>query len=75
MDESKIVLVVTLFLGGLMVGIGMLAIALFEQHISCPMLAKEIGLEYKYNYVAGGCFVKMENGSWIDSDKYRGILE
>ncbi len=47
---------------------------LFDKNIVCPNLASEIELEYKYNFVAGGCFVKTKDG-WIDSDKYRAVFD
>jgi hypothetical protein len=43
---------------------------LYESNIYCPNFGQNVGLEYKYNYWAGGCFVNYE-GQWIRSNQLR----
>lgn len=38
----------------------------FDKNIQCPIYAKSVNLEYKYNFWGGGCFVNYQ-GQWIPS--------
>jgi hypothetical protein len=59
-----IVLVIIVVFGGDFLG---------GKYISCPNLGNSLQKEVKYNYWAGGCFIKLNNGNWISSNKYNGV--
>ena len=46
---------------------------LVDKNIYCPHLGENLELETKYDFWSDGCYVKMENGRWIDADEYKGI--
>jgi len=43
-----------------------------DKYIICPKFAATVNLPYKYDWIAGGCFVKY-NGQWIPSDNFGGV--
>lgn len=51
-------------------GLMLWADATYGQNVSCPNYANQLNLEYKYNFWAGGCFIKVKD-NWINSDQYR----
>ena len=71
MDKEDIlfglsIFIVILIFIGVMIG----GIYLLEKNITCPRYADSVGLESKYNFWAGGCFVNYQ-GQWIPSDNLR----
>ena len=45
---------------------------LFDKYITCPRFAHAVNLPYKYDWIAGGCFIQY-NGQWIPSDNFGGV--
>ncbi len=41
-----------------------------NKNIFCPNKAAELSLEYKYNFLAGGCFVKYKE-QWVETGQFR----
>ena len=56
-------------------GILVFGIYLADKYISCPNIAKETGLETKYNFWAGGCFIKIGKDTWVSVENFYGIKE
>ena len=43
---------------------------LIQRNIICPNLGEALNLETKYKIFAGGCFVKTQEGQWVQSKNY-----
>lgn len=48
-------------------------IYLTEKNITCPQLGNSLQKETKFNFWAGGCFIKLQNGNWVSSYSYTGV--
>jgi hypothetical protein len=71
MDEELSIFLGKTLLGiFLLVGVFMGIIYFGEKFITCPKFGKNVGLEYKYDWLAGGCFINYQ-GQWIPSDNLR----
>ncbi len=44
-----------------------------DKNVTCPHIGSSLQKETKYDFLAGGCFIKLSNGNWIASDKYNGV--
>lgn len=51
-------------------GIAGLIIYLIDANHTCPRFAQQVKLSYRYDFWAGGCFVKVRNGQWVRSKNY-----
>jgi len=74
-EDAKEILFIVLFFGLLLIivvgtinGLSYLV----EKNIQCPNFSKSVEKPVKYNFWAGGCFVQLDNGQWIKSNKYIG---
>jgi hypothetical protein len=45
----------------------------YNKNVGCPQLGNSLQKEVKYNFLAGGCFIKLSNENWISSDNYTGV--
>ena len=75
MDDTKISLIIGLIMIGIVLGIFVITggiTYLIENYLYCPNFGEEAEKEVKYNFWAGGCFVQLDNGQWIRSNKYFG---
>ena len=68
-EDIKILLIIMSMIIGVIVVL-ITEIYLIQKYIHCPQYAKSVNLEYKYNFLAGGCFVNYQ-GQWIPSDNLR----
>ena len=54
--------------------IGALGIVyLIEKNITCPNFEKAVNLPTKFNFLAGGCFVEINEGEWVRTKNYQGV--
>ena len=44
-----------------------------DKYIVTPQFGKVVQKQVKYDFWAGGCFVKMDNGQWIQCTRYQGV--
>ncbi len=72
MNKKEIIFILTTVLGLILfVIIFVYSVYLLDKNIVCPNFGKSVNLEYKFNLLAGGCFVNYE-GQWIPSKSLRG---
>ena len=45
----------------------------FDKNISCPKTANIMEMEYRYDFWAGGCFIKADNAQWIGINYYHEV--
>jgi len=61
---------------GVIFGIIMLCVGLYaldyllDKKVFCPKFSENVQLEYKFDYLAGGCFVNYD-GQWIKKESLR----
>ena len=68
MREFISIVAIILFMVAIIIFLGYL----FDRFIICPQFAKSVDLPYKYNFLAGGCFIQF-NGQWVRSDKLNAV--
>lgn len=69
MKDWQILTLIILGIAGIVFGIGV-GMYFVDKNISCPHFAENVGLESKYDFLGGGCFVKAANGQWVHRDNY-----
>lgn len=42
--------------------------------ISCPKFGEQIEQPTKYEFWTGTCYIQLDNGNWIDSYGYKGVV-
>ena len=68
-EDTKIILILTGIVL-LFIGTAVCSVYLFGKNIYCPRYANSVDLEYRYSFLAGGCFVNYQ-GQWILADNLR----
>ena len=43
---------------------------LFNKHYGCPHFAAAVQRPYKFDFIAGGCFVQTIQGQWVHERNY-----
>lgn len=69
---AGIELLATLIVGGLMIA-ALILIGWPINAYQCRVRWEGSGLESRYQFLAGGCFVKTAAGRWIPSDRVREV--
>jgi len=68
----KDIIVFVLFVA-IIISLVLVGVYFLDKKIVCPRLGKTLEMPVKFDIWAGGCFIQMENGSWIHSQKYQGV--
>ena len=61
--------IITIFVFGIVFGI----IYLIDKNVSCPSYSRAIDKNVKYDFWAGGCFVELDNGQYVQRMNYQGV--
>lgn len=48
-------------------------ITIVDKEVFCPNFGKAIEKNVKYDFWAGGCFVELDNGQYIQKMNYQGV--
>ena len=75
MDDYLKVIIPAVVLSVVLLGFALLLGVGFEKFVFCPNFAEVTQLETKYNFWAGGCFVRTEEGKWVNTRNYIGITK
>lgn len=49
------------------------AIPIVDKEVFCPNFGKATEKNVKYDFWAGGCFVELDNGQYIQKMNYQGV--
>ena len=62
-----------ILLATIIVAMGFMIYYTTDKYIVTPRFGEAIQKQVKYDFWAGGCFVKMDNGQWIQCIHYQGV--
>lgn len=67
--------IITLLSVFTLVFIAVIAVIYFtEKEVGCPALSEATKRPTKMSFWAGGCFVQLKSGDWVDSNNYKGVV-
>ena len=46
-----------------------------EKYVYTPQFEEAVGKPTKFNFWAGGCFVKIDNKTWVPCENYIGVIK
>ena len=58
---------------GIILGLSFCIEYIIDKYVVTPRFGVSIQKPVKYDFWAGGCFIKMDNGQWIQCTHYQGV--
>ena len=73
MSEKILIVATAIGMAIGLIALVVLGVYLTDKYIATPNFGRSVQKPVKYNFWAGGCFVRLDNGQWINCDNYQGV--